>query len=294
MQVTIVAHMFLALTICAIDRACLSVLILPIAKELGWSKSAQGVVMAALFGGYLTTGIIAGRTADKSGGRKVMAVGVAVWSVMTLLTPIAVRSGLFFMGLARFLLGCGEGCAMPAMNAIIQASIPERLVSRSLSCIYSGMFAGSVLGLALSPPLMSVAQQKWSVPFYVFGTTGLVWVLLFLCSVREVDVAPRASTVVAGQAAIGSRRKLRTSEYRLAPEDETIASFDPESASPCVDDVPSFGEMLTERAVVAILVAHFCATNGFFIMVRTSSSCTVCNVFIVPDTDVELACGSTM
>jgi MFS transporter, ACS family, solute carrier family 17 (sodium-dependent inorganic phosphate cotransporter), other len=260
-RMLVVTHMFAALTICAIDRSCLSVLILPMSSEFGWSESRQGVVMAALFCGYLTTGVVAGRAADRVGGRRVLAAGVMVWSLMTLATPIAARQGFPALLVARFLLGCGEGSAMPAMNAIVKAWVPDCFISRALAFIYSGMYVGSVLGLVLTPPLMKFGSG-WPAVFYAFGLCGLAWSLLFIATVTESDGSPS----VAGVPTHETRSGFRTRAYHLAApaggsggeagladEDEAV--------------LPTLVELLRERAVVAILIAHLCATNGFFIMV---------------------------
>lgn len=45
--------------------------------------------------------------------------------------------------------------------------------SRSLSLVYSGMYTGSMAGLAASPQM--VASLGWPSVFYIFGSLGLVW-----------------------------------------------------------------------------------------------------------------------
>ncbi|XP_047953870.1 ascorbate transporter, chloroplastic-like [Salvia hispanica] len=48
-------------------------------------------------------------------------------------------------------MGIGEGVAMPAMNNLLSKWIPVSERSRSLALVYSGMYLGSVTGLAVSP-----------------------------------------------------------------------------------------------------------------------------------------------
>lgn len=45
--------------------------------------------------------------------------------------------------------------------------------SRSLSLVYSGMYTGSMLGLAASPQM--IASWGWASVFYIFGLAGVVW-----------------------------------------------------------------------------------------------------------------------
>lgn len=60
----------LALLLCNMDRICLSVAMLPIAREQGWPEGVQGVVQSAFLWGYLATQLLGGTLADKYGGRR--------------------------------------------------------------------------------------------------------------------------------------------------------------------------------------------------------------------------------
>lgn len=45
--------------------------------------------------------------------------------------------------------------------------------SRSLALVYSGMYLGSVTGLAFSP--MLIHKFSWASVFYCFGSLGIFW-----------------------------------------------------------------------------------------------------------------------
>ena len=66
---------------------------------------------------------------------------------------------------------------MPAMNNILSKWIPVSERSRSLALVYSGMYLGSVTGLAFSPFLIS--KFGWPSVFYAFGSLGSIWFLLW-------------------------------------------------------------------------------------------------------------------
>lgn len=70
---------------------------------------------------------------------------------------------------------------MPAMNNILSRWIPVAERSRSLALVYSGMYLGSVTGLAFSPFL--IHQYGWPSVFYSFGSLGTVWVAVWLSKV---------------------------------------------------------------------------------------------------------------
>jgi len=60
--------------------------------------------------------------------------------------------------------------------------VPVRERSRSLALVYSGMYTGSILGLALSPHMIELLH--WPSVFYVFGSLGVVWFLLWGAQAR--------------------------------------------------------------------------------------------------------------
>lgn len=71
-----------------------------------------------------------------------------------------------------------QGVAMPAMNNILSKWVPVAERSRSLALVYSGMYLGSVTGLAFSPFL--IHQFGWPSVFYSFGSLGTVWFAVWL------------------------------------------------------------------------------------------------------------------
>lgn len=70
---------------------------------------------------------------------------------------------------------------MPAMNNMLSKWIPVSERSRSLALVYSGMYLGSVTGLAFSPIL--IQKYGWPSVFYSFGSLGSIWFALWLTKV---------------------------------------------------------------------------------------------------------------
>jgi len=87
---TIVAIMCaIATFICYIDRVNISVAIIPMTEEFGWSGTTKGFVLSSFFIGYMAAMLPTGWLANKYGGRVLMGVALAGWSLFTVLTPIA-------------------------------------------------------------------------------------------------------------------------------------------------------------------------------------------------------------
>jgi MFS transporter, ACS family, solute carrier family 17 (sodium-dependent inorganic phosphate cotransporter), other len=127
--------------------------------------------------GYLMTQVIGGIAADRLGGKAVLGFGVVWWSLATVLTPLAAHVSLPVLLGMRALMGIGEGVAMPAMNNMLSRWVPALERSRSLALVYSGMYTGSMLGLGASPGF--IAHFGWPSVFYVFGSLGVIWWLVW-------------------------------------------------------------------------------------------------------------------
>ena len=63
--------------------------------------------------------IVGGALVDRYGGKNVMACGLSVWSLATVLTPWAAQQSILALITMRVLLGVAEGVAMPAMNNML-------------------------------------------------------------------------------------------------------------------------------------------------------------------------------
>ena len=122
----------LAVFVCYTDRVIMSVAIIPMASDFGWSPEQQGRVLSSFFLGYLLTQVAGGWLADRYGGKRVLGFGVIFWSLFTLLTPAAALGGMTALLITRVLMGVGEGVTFPSVYALFGHWIPERERSRAV------------------------------------------------------------------------------------------------------------------------------------------------------------------
>lgn len=73
---------------CAQDKVNISVAIIPMAQDFGWSPTVAGLVQSSFFYGYLLSQIPGGYVSSLLGGRRVLPAGVALWSVATAAVPV--------------------------------------------------------------------------------------------------------------------------------------------------------------------------------------------------------------
>jgi ACS family sodium-dependent inorganic phosphate cotransporter len=116
---------FLATFICYIDRVNISVAIIPMAEEFGWSATTKGFVLSSFFIGYLAAMVPAGWLANRYGGKLLLGVALIGWSIFTFLTPVA--AGLSFAALiaTRVLMGVGEAASFPAVYNLLARWFPK-------------------------------------------------------------------------------------------------------------------------------------------------------------------------
>lgn len=269
----ILFHAFLSFVICSVDRINIAVAIIPMAAEFSWSYSYQGIIQSVFFVGYMMTMVPGGRMADSRGGRLILACGVIIWSLATIMIPVTAP---FLPALlaARVILGAGEGVAMPSMNALVAASVPDKSRARAFGLVYSGMYVGSIIGLIGTPVLLRFFG--YTGVFYVSGSVGLVWVFLFIVTTKDpvrlplqvLDPDPNTSaslTIAAPLPAPAMPPAIAKPKSRSF--DSTTGLLDRLQPGEDVDEVhPSILAMLAHRAVWAIIVAQFCCTWGYFVL----------------------------
>lgn len=236
----IVILCFSAFLLCNMDRVNMSIAILPMSAENNWNPATVGLIQSSFFWGYLLTQIAGGIWADTVGGKKVLGFGVIWWSIATILTPVAAKVGLPFLLVVRAFMGIGEGVAMPAMNNILSKWVPVSERSRSLAFVYSGMYLGSVTGLAFSPFL--IHQFGWPSVFYSFGSLGTVWFAAWLSKAHSSPL----------------------DDPQLRPAEKKLIFANSFSKEP-VEKIP-WRLILSKAPVWALIVSHFCHNWGTFIL----------------------------
>lgn len=227
----------LAVYICMIDRIAISIAIIPMAAEHGWTTTLQGAVMSAFFLGYLILQIPAGYLSDRFGGKWVLGLGVIFWSLFTLLTPVAAMLGISALLVCRFLMGVAESVTWPSIYALYSQWIhPDRRAS-AVGLMNSGIAGGSVIALICTPWLISV--WSWQGAFYLYGLLGVVWFIFWVYSAQS-----RPSPLPEWQSTVALAPQLTPAAPPLVAADEQIYPR------------LTIRRMLHSRAVWAIAIAH--------------------------------------
>ncbi len=232
-----------------IDRIAISIAIIPMAEDNGWSPTVQGAVMSAFFLGYVTLQIPAGYLSDRFGGKWVLGLGVLFWSLFTLLTPASAALGITVLLACRFLMGVAEAVTWPSIYSLYSRWVhPDRRAS-AVGLMNSGISGGSVIALICTPWLISV--WSWQGAFYLYGLLGVLWFAVWASLARS---RPADKTDWAASDAI-----LATTEAGLDTDQANV------SAQTVYPRLTVRG-MLYSRAVWAIAIAHICINWSLYLV----------------------------
>jgi len=119
---------------------------------------------------FAVASLISGPIADRVGPRKVIFLGVLVWSISTIGSAVSTSYGmlLFF----RALVGVGEGAYGPSANSLLCAAAPPDRRGRALSIYNVGMALGGAAGLVLGVKLEPILG--WRGVFWIAGGPSIV------------------------------------------------------------------------------------------------------------------------
>lgn len=182
-----------------IDRIIIALLVEPIKRDLGVSDFGIGMLQGLAFAVfYALVGIPIGRWADRYSRRRIIGVGILLWSLMTAACGLAKNFWQLFA--ARVGVGVGEAALSPAAYSMIADYFPKERLGRALGVYQAGAFVGAgisflvgglviryVMGAeGITLPLIGDVRP-WQMVFFAVGLPGVIVALLM----RTVDEPQR-------------------------------------------------------------------------------------------------------
>lgn len=173
---------FVVYTVNFIDRQILAILLQPIKEELSLADWQLGLLSGTAFGlFYATLGVPIGRLADRYSRRGVMAVCIAIWSVMTALCGTA--RGFAQLLVYRVGVGVGEAGGSPPAISLISDYVEPAKRATALAIFSLGVPAGILVGYLAGGYLREAFD--WRTAFLVVGLPGLLIAILVRLTLRE-------------------------------------------------------------------------------------------------------------
>ncbi|XP_076545097.1 putative inorganic phosphate cotransporter isoform X2 [Osmia lignaria lignaria] len=151
------------------------------AKQYEWDERTQGIILSSFYWGYVITHLPGGMLSEKFGGKYSLGLGILATAVFTLLTPLVVDLGEApALIIVRVLMGLCEGTTYPALNAMLAQWTPPQERSMIGSLVFAGAQLGTVFANSLSGIILHYSTVGWPAVFYVFGSVGVLWFLVWL------------------------------------------------------------------------------------------------------------------
>lgn len=199
-----------------LDRQILSLLLIPIQKDLQLTDVQLGLVSGiafALF--YATIGLALAWAIDRYSKKWLLFSGVMIWSLATVGCGLAASFGGLFT--ARVFVGFGEAVVAPAAIVVLTSIFPRERLGLVMGVYYGStnlgaaiVFVGggalvSALNTAggLTLPLIG-ALSPWQATFVLLGLPGLLLAFLAFLIVEPVPSRPLDGAAGSGEMSLAA------------------------------------------------------------------------------------------
>ncbi len=205
-------------------------------EDLGMSDAQTSLPLTAFVLVYMAASPIFGGLADRMSRTRLIAAGVALWSLAT--AAAALANGFLSFFFARALVGVGEAAYATISPALLADFYRPEARNRALTIFYTAIPVGAALGFGLGG--LFGQHFGWRAAFLICGLPGIfaaLWVLRVRDPGRGVFDAPDAAT----QHSVGWPEALRvlgrTPLYVVTVAGYTFVTF---AAGGMADWFPTF------------------------------------------------------
>lgn len=208
-----------------------------------WSSMVQNYILASFYYALPCNQFLGGWMSAIIGGKKIIGCGITVATLLTILTPLATELSVYLLISLRITMGFFLGMTYPAIYSIWLNWAPINERTRLTSLTLSGSLAAAVVGVPLAGLITN--YLNWQLMFYVFGLFGVVCSILWWLIVEDKPE---------------DYSKITSSEL-----DYINQSLDSDYKKKKISH--PWKEILTSPSVWAIIVAHFCESWGYQMMI---------------------------
>jgi len=196
--------LFLGCTLAFMDRAIISLFIIPIQRDLYISDTQISLLVGFAFGAFNALfGLPVARWIDSGRRRTIAAIGITVWSVAAACCGLASNFWQLFLG--RVGVGAGEASVTPAGVSLLADFFPPSRRGAAMGVFYAGIFAGGGCALILGGMLWrSLGDRQIVLP--LLGPLHSWQVILILVAALGLIVAPLTMMIREPQRLDGARR----------------------------------------------------------------------------------------
>ena len=173
---------FLTSAVSMLDRQILVILIPPIQSEFGVSDTEMGLLTGLGFAAvYSVAGLPVARWADHAVRRSIIALGLLVWSGLTMVTGAS--TSFFHVFAARMGVGIAQTAAGGPVQSLVSDYFPPERRAGALGLLATGGALGMALALLLGGWVNELFGWRWA--FVAAGLPGVGLAAIVRFTVRE-------------------------------------------------------------------------------------------------------------
>ncbi len=192
----------------------------PLIKDaLRLDNTHIGILLSAFFWVYAPGQLVAAWLAERFNAYRVLAIGLATWSLATAMTGLA--GGFASLLALRLLLGLGESAAFPCSSKLLARHLASHELGVANGLIAVGMAIGPAVGTFGGGLL--IGHLGWRGSFVAFGLASMLWLWPWISATRgataegrrrpEIIAAPAFGEIIRRRAAWGAALGQFTSNY---------------------------------------------------------------------------------
>lgn len=192
----LVAILVAAYAMSFVDRQILSLLVEDLRRDLNITDSQIGLLQGPAFGVfYAIMGLPFGWLADGYNRMRIIAVGLLLWTLATVMGGLATSFGPLLV--SRMLVGVGEAALVPAAVSLLADSFAPHRRALPLAIFTAGVSLGAGLALVLGGALIALAhdgvqavpligewlaaRHPWQAVLVMAGLGGIPLALVIAC-----------------------------------------------------------------------------------------------------------------
>lgn len=215
--------------------------------DLGLTEIQFGWILAAFTAGYAIFQFPGGIAVDRFGARRVLAVIMVLWALLTIVTSAIPSSGQAGTGAiivsliaVRFLVGVVQAPIFPLTGGVVERWFPVGgwALPNGLSS------AGLTLGAAATAPLLAwmMIEFGWRASFIYITPPAFIAAALWWWYMRDTPAEHLASN----------------------QQEVDLIYADRPQAQDATDDGPAWWRVLKSRDVLLLMLSYFCMNYVFY------------------------------
>jgi MFS family permease len=191
------------------DRQAPGALVEPMRREFGLSDTQIGLLGSMFIWVYALAGVPLGRIADVWSRKKLLAIGVTIWSALTAASGLA--ASFSFLVFTRLGVGVGEAVCAPVGTSWIGDLFPPQRRARVLSLFMLGVPIGGALSFLLCGPI----AQAWGWRTALVSAAAPAIILLPLLLLVKEPVRGASEETSQGKSATEVKSAAKRSIYAV-------------------------------------------------------------------------------